>query len=96
MKHQFSIKSILLTTAAVAIACAGIQTYHALPRNDSAIQLNWELWHFSSSSPLWAPVAFLAYSIGRRSITVWTVLVFAVAEIIAVSCAYFFAPILKM
>lgn len=83
MKLQFSIASLLLAAAAIAITCGGIQAYRAGYDEDAP-----DFWAWYMTSPPWVPAVFAAYAAYRRSLTVRMVLVFALAEATAVILNY--------
>jgi hypothetical protein len=86
MRFQFSTRSLLLTTAIVAIICAGFTAWARIFAGDLPF-LSTEL-YLGITCPLWTPIAFLAYAIGRRTITARLVLAFTLAEAAAVGVCY--------
>ncbi len=88
MKLQFSIKTIFLATAAVAITCVGVLGYISIwgtiftagymPR-----------YIFRYTSPLYVPIAYGGYALGRKKLTVPMVISFAVIEAVSLAILYF-------
>ncbi|HEY2881201.1 MAG TPA: hypothetical protein VGJ15_02180, partial [Pirellulales bacterium] len=68
MKFQFGTKSILLVTAAVAIACGGIGLFApiAYPNRHQFLALDSFLLDIIHESPLWTPLVFAAFALGRK------------------------------
>ncbi len=91
MKLQFSTSTLLLITAAIAIACASLiawtQIYQSLfPRPDISVFYSMEV--AIAIGPVWLPVAFAALAIGRRRLTVWMVIALAVGELVLMGASY--------
>jgi len=96
MRFQFSTRQILLITAFVAIICGGTlafrQTSKQWIRNGffaclfDGQSLPWPYVAFYAAvpAPLWTPVVFVAYAIGRWSFTTRLVVIFAVIEVVAI------------
>jgi hypothetical protein len=88
MRFQFSTSTLMLATTTAAITCAGLFSLMKLDgRSDESLALLPGFIGFTA--PLTVPAAFLGFAIGRKSLTVRTVIVFTVAEIAAVAVAYF-------
>jgi len=85
MKFQFSMSTLLLATTFAAITFGGILAYRQI--NAYGYVLTWAqvAWHVGISSILWIPFVFLAYAVGRRTLTLRIVVAFAFAEIFAAS-----------
>src|SRR5262245_8754200 len=95
MRLRYSTASILLVIAATAIACGGIQFYRTkliIPTPDRPLELRYLLSDLLSTSPIWIPIVFLSFAIGRRRLTVWMVIGFAVAEAVSAGIAYWMIP----
>jgi hypothetical protein len=91
MKFQFGTSTLLLATAVIAITCGGVGTWVLLLRQRSlASTLPWDLIIAVNRVylPLWVPVLFVAYAIGRKALTVPMVITFAVAETISLGIMY--------
>jgi hypothetical protein len=91
MKLQFTTRTLLLATAAVAISLGGALGWiQALKLRDFAFQA--DLWivvrNTAFGLPLWLPVVFLGYSVGHRRLTVAMVVVFAIAELMSIGVTY--------
>jgi hypothetical protein len=87
MKLQFSTRALLIVTAMIAICCSAVLTWkrYVVPGWDvPAIATGLEF-----DAAFWVPIAFVAYAIGRRTITLKLVAVFALAEAAAVAAAYY-------
>src|SRR5262245_4363292 len=89
---QYSIATILLMTAAAAIASGGLLVFRQYVLEAPA-GFNW-LWYclylLGITIPLWLPIVFVAVAIARRSLTLPMVIVFGIAEATAVGAAYWF------
>jgi hypothetical protein len=86
MRFQFGIKSILLATCIIAIACGGVASWIGL----TPAKISWgsALILASYYAPMWLPVVFVAYAIGRRSLTVPIVIALAVTEAVSIGYIY--------
>ncbi len=87
MRIQFGARVLLLATALVAIALGGsIAAWEILVARESATPLQpWEMARvFLIMGPWWIPFVFFAYCLGRRTISVAPVLLFALVEAVAV------------
>ena len=82
---QFSLATILLAVTAVAIWCGSLLWFSsriAYPRaNHSLRALSGVVEDVVAESPAWLPVAFAAYTVGRKRLSGWMVVAFAVAQI---------------
>jgi hypothetical protein len=89
MKPQFQIKTILLVTAIVAIACGGILADEGINGYGRGHPLSFKriTATFLLGIPKWIPVVFVAFMLGRR-LTVTTVVLFAIAEALSVGVEY--------
>jgi hypothetical protein len=93
LKLRCTTATLLLLAALAAIACGGAVAWTKTGIIDRSVQ-----WRFGGLemgavylgivSPFWLPIAFIAYSIGRRAITYWTVLAFALCEAASVMLVY--------
>jgi hypothetical protein len=82
---KFSTTTLLLATAFVAITCAACigwwkLVYHDLREGNPLLV---SLLSLTVFAPIWLPIAFLAYAIGRRRLFVWLVVVFAIVQGVA-------------
>lgn len=83
MRFQFSMRSILLATAFIAVICGTLVAYRYM----YVRQNYWEPrlpFQLVLSAPLWIPFVFVAYAIGRRTFTARFVATFAVIELAAI------------
>jgi len=81
MKFRFTTSAILLATAVAGISAGGWLGWagtFGLP-----MPFGMPVTSLGVCSPLWMPVAFIAFAIGRKSLTVKMVIGFAIAEAIA-------------
>lgn len=83
---QFSMRSLMLAIAFVAVTTAGAMTIY----NDIT-QSDWQVIGLVTvvCAPLWVPVLFVAYALGRRALTVPSVIAFGLAQAVAVGVAWF-------
>jgi hypothetical protein len=84
MKFQFGTSTLLLATAFSAISVSGLAAVHKWlqpSRLDIGVG---ELSTLAAGAPLWTPIAFVAYALGKNRLTVKSVVVFAVAEAAAI------------
>jgi hypothetical protein len=81
-RFQFGISTLLLVAAFIAICIAGLIAGwgELLPAHHKYLPQIVAMF-----SPFWAPIVFLAYALGRRTMTAKTVLTFAVVETVAVA-----------
>jgi hypothetical protein len=86
MKPQFQTKTILLFTAVVAILCGGVLADAHLTWKE----LDWQRTAVFAlvASPTWLPLAFLAFAIGRRRLSVEMVLLLAIGEAAALGASH--------
>ncbi len=85
---QFSIKTILLATAAVAITFAGVSGYISLwSPFFTAGYLPWNV--FKCFTPLYVPIVFAAFALGRKKLSVAMIIAFAVAQAVSLAILYF-------
>jgi hypothetical protein len=89
MKIQFTLPSVFLAMTFVAIALGVIAFVMQGGREFTSDQL---LDIALVLSPLWTIIAFLAYALGRRRLTLPQVIAFMVAE--AIATAYFYACVM--
>ena len=87
MKPQFSVKAILLLTAAVAITCAGVLGYRqiAYASFTTFFRISYIL---AFAAPLYVPVVFAAFALGSKKLSVPMVIAFAFAEAVALWILY--------
>lgn len=79
-RFQFSTSTILLITAFIAISLGAFMHFDSLIGR-STLAERWEqLRLFAFWSPLFMPFVFAAYAVGRRAITIWQLIAFAIAE----------------
>jgi hypothetical protein len=90
MKFQFGIKSILLATAVIAIACSGMLGVRAFAGSATASESPYKemLVVLVCGAPLWVPFAFVAFAVGRKRLSVMMVVAFAYLESVAYGIAY--------
>jgi hypothetical protein len=89
MKFQFGTRTMLLATATIAIALGGILGWEqiiGLPSADR--RLLWTVEIVPFAAPIWLPIAFGAFAIGRKAITVRMVVALAIAQAVGVGVAY--------
>ena|SRR6478752_8802696 len=91
MKPQYTTATLLLTTTALAIALAGMLGWGQLAGwfNHSS---EWSLFRVLSIvlsvGPLWVPIGFAGFVIGRRQITILSVIVLAILEVAALGIVH--------
>jgi hypothetical protein len=90
MKIQFTLPSVFLAMTFIAIALGVI--VFVMHGNDELGSPGTLLDIALVLSPLWTIIAFLAYALGRRRLTVLQVILFVVAE--AIATAYFYACVM--
>ena len=84
-RFQFSTSSILLATSFVGICIGGMLPLgRRMTPNDQAL-IGWVMFVMS---PFWVPFLYIAYAMGRRTLTLKTVLAFAVTELAAAIAAW--------
>ena len=87
MKPQFSINAILLTTAAVAVTCAGVIGYRSIW--SPYFTVGYAPWTvFRYTTPLYVPIAFAAFALGRKKLSVPLIIAFAVAQAVTLAILY--------
>ena len=85
MKIQFGISSLLLSTALVAIWTGGfIANWKMIQPVTDKDYVDDLLPIFLLSAPVWLPVVSIAYIIGRKAVTVGSVVTLAIAEAVAI------------
>jgi hypothetical protein len=87
MRFQFSTRQILLATAFAAITFSGIGGFTSTA-SFSHVWILWPGFYAGVSAPLWMPIVFVAYAIGRRSFTTSLVVIFALMEFAAVFISF--------
>jgi len=80
-RPQFTVASLLLGTAFVAVALGGMmfnigRIYRPFFVRDIVA-------YTLMLSPFWLPFVFIGYMLGRRTITIWTLVAFVGAEVAA-------------
>ena len=87
MKRQFSVKAILLLTAAVAITCAGVLGYRQIAYGSftAFFRIPYML---AFAAPLYMPVVFAAFALGCKKLSVPMVVAFALTEAFAIGVLY--------
>jgi len=91
---RFSIKEVLLTTATVAITCAGVIGYRQItyPAFTTFFQISYML---GFAAPLYVPVVFAGFALGCKKVSVPIVIGFAFAEAVAIGILYSFVKSLS-
>ena len=89
MKLQFSLATLLLATAVTAIGYTGILCWLKLVQRSGA---RWFLAAIAFQTPVWLPFAFVAFILGRKSLTLSMVIVFAIAEAACIGLSYALGP----
>ena len=85
MRLQFSTKTLLLMMAVAAIACGGFFGWcMTVDVPNIERDLLWPLAIIPHNAALWTPIAFIAFVIGRRKLTVFMVVVLAILELIGI------------
>ncbi len=89
-QFQFGTKSILLATAVVAITCGGVIATGRIwrPGGLSPIPYDRILLMFLANAPIWTPVVFVAFALGRKKLTVPMTIAFALMEAAAIGILY--------
>ncbi len=88
MRPQFSLRTMLLATAACGIALAGAICFHRFSVLQDDLGLNYLLLLSAVlGSPAWVPMAYACYLAGRRELSVRSLLVFAVVEAVVIAIA---------
>jgi hypothetical protein len=84
---RFSVKTILLVTAAVAITCAGVIGYRSIwSPYFTAGYMPWNVFRYTA--PLYVPIAFAAFALGRKKLSVPMIIAFAIAQAMALAVLY--------
>lgn len=82
-RWQFSLQTVLLLTLFLAIAAGGISFVFS-----EVYQSKWEreigLWSIIFLSPVWLSMVFLAYALGRRTLSFWLVAACTLTELVAI------------
>jgi len=86
MRFQFSTSTLLLAVTIVAITCAGSIAWARVFEVNPAVVSG--VFYIGMTSPLWTPIAFLAFAIGRRSMTAKLVVAFAILEATSIGLSY--------
>ena len=83
MKLQFSIVTLLLAVAIAAIHTSGVvTTWQSTNTSFKYLPLA-----IGATMPIWLPVVFVAYALGRRSLAIPMVIFLAIGEAAAVALA---------
>src|SRR5262249_5594012 len=85
MRFQFGMSRLLLATTFAALTFGGVLGYRQINAWGEVLPWGQVAWHIGISSILWIPGVFLAYAIGRSTLTVRIVGAFAFAELWAVA-----------
>ncbi len=88
---QFTIRSLLLGTAFVAVTLGGIVAHIVLIESEvPATGLHLKEWLENTilASPFWAPIVIAAFSIGRRSLTTTTLVYLVAAQAAAIASEF--------
>jgi hypothetical protein len=88
VKLQFSTRSLLLATAFVAIACGSFGGWWQIDGAKDPGSVHIYVYVLGFMMPVWLPLVFIGYAIGRKRLSVPLVLIFAVAQALAVGLAY--------
>lgn len=83
MKIQYSISTILVSMAFVAITVGGWAACWRL----ADMEVTQGLLVTLLLSPYWIPFAFCAYALGRRRASIWIAILFTVAEGVSLAIA---------
>jgi drug/metabolite transporter (DMT)-like permease len=83
MRFQFGTSTLLLAVAVVAIACLGTEEWYRVP-SQTILGFTVTLQTLLCDSLFWIPQIFLAFTIGRKTLTKWMVLVYALATATAI------------
>src|SRR5262245_20389924 len=86
-RFQFSTRHILLATAFIAVICGTSAWYgHILREWYTPGPVQWRVFGARTvvTVPLWIPVVFVGYAIGRRSFTAQSVVIFAIIQLFAI------------
>ena len=80
---------MLLATTVIAIALGGILGWEQIiglsPPEKGIL---WVVEIIPFAAPIWLPIAFVAFAIGRKAFTVRMVVVLAIAQAVGVGVAY--------
>ena len=80
---------MLLATAVVAVALGGMLGWEQIIGLPTANRgLIWTVEIIPFAAPIWIPIAFVAFAIGRKAMTVRMVVALAIAEVVGVGVAY--------
>ena len=87
MRFQYTTKTLLLAMAVVDITWAPLLCFYryVVPNYGGVWRATR---YYLMDTFIWSPAIFVAFAIGRRALTVWMVVFFAVVE--AISTAYFY------
>jgi hypothetical protein len=93
MKFRCTTSTLLLLIALAAISCGAAVAWTRTGVTDSSVQwkfggLEVGIVYLAVVSPFWLPIAFVAYAIGRKALTLRTLLALAFCEIASVSLIY--------
>jgi hypothetical protein len=86
MRFQFGIKAIILLTTAVAIWCGGVVFWSKFIGPETNI--SWAFTVTGTTAALWMPLVFMAFAIGRKSLTLKMILGFVVCELAALGTSH--------
>jgi len=94
LRPRFSVATILLVIAAIAVACAGLRGFAFVIKAGQYSPEDFRFWSWyvlRLSTPLWFPFVFAAFASGRRSLGWRMVAAFAVLEAAAVAISWWAA-----
>ena len=83
MKFQFTTASLLLATAFSAIWIGGITVFWNIAE-ERDVEVHFWTRGLMCYSPIWVPLVFIAYVMGRRKFSVPVILSFAAVEATAI------------
>jgi hypothetical protein len=86
MRFQFGTSTLLLATAFIAISMSGVAAVNRLLQPSLENMGVGELSTLAIGAPLWTPITFAAYALGKNRLTAKSVGLFAVTEAAAIGC----------
>lgn len=89
MKPQFSISTLLLLMAFIAISLGGSLAYQSIWHG---ISWPYTAKYLLGDSPYLVPLIFAAFMCGRKSITLASMVAFALIELSAIGVSYWIYP----
>jgi hypothetical protein len=91
MKLQFGTRPLFFTAAFVAIALCGFfywEKFTGIPGTDKLWNLRRACMALGMLSPLWVPLAFLSFAVGRKALSARMMIGLAVLEVAAIGISY--------